>query len=120
MKLAIVVILFSVHIFGVELRGINNSLSPISDEGNLRKLWNFQADKRAKQEALAEKVEKLLKVQDNSKVEQAKRNIEKQLEVNFLKFLSVILVATPNMTETSQENLLRVCCLNESIQQVYM
>jgi len=60
---------------------------------------NKDADKAIKNELLAQKVEKLLAVQNNSVIEEAKDEISKQIEINLMRMLAAILVTGPQRTQ---------------------
>ncbi|CAG7726382.1 unnamed protein product, partial [Allacma fusca] len=58
-------------------------------------------------EILAKKLEKLLASQDNPDLEKAKEELEKQIEFNFLKTLSAILITGPVRAKERQSDILK-------------
>jgi len=62
-------------------------------------------ERAIKNEILARKVEKLLAVQNNSVVEEAKEEMTRQIETNFLRMLAAILVTGPARTQMRTEEI---------------
>jgi hypothetical protein len=65
-------------------------------------------DKAVRNEMLAQKVEKLLAVQNNSAIEEAKDEMSKRIESNFLRMLAAILVAGPSRTQMRTDEIFKL------------
>jgi len=65
---------------------------------------NSEVEKVKQNEELAAKVEKLLTVKNNDKVEEAKEKVKEMIEKNFVRMLAAILVAGPTRTHQKSED----------------
>lgn len=84
----------------------------INSQGSLSRNEFDQIDSedyRAKKNALlADRVEKLLSVENNSQVDAAKEEMKKIMEINFIKFLSAMLVTGPMTTPEKSGDILKL------------
>ncbi|CAG7728342.1 unnamed protein product [Allacma fusca] len=98
-------------IVGVILQAIITGY-PVQPESQSRKVENLRKPSpislASLNEYLAGKTEKLLSIKNNPIVENAKAELEEQIQYNFLRTLSVILIAGPVRVQESNEELLKL------------